>query len=161
ALQAFDEPQLPQRAGAVEHLRLHALEQREQLRTRSRAWQRREAHVVRDIEALVVDPDRPAEVERYRHRLLPEARYEVEARRHEVTRVGDAEAAFVVEERCALEDRERSDVHWRLDALEGEEARVEAAEPVVAVHRAPRVRPLGPPGHPLDNVARVLPDYAE
>src|SRR5262249_45396468 len=103
ALEPLDEPQLPQRAGAVERLGLHAFEQREQLRARSRPWKRGEADVVRDVEAVVVDPDRTAEVEWHPHRLLPEARDEVKARRDQVARVTDAEATRVVEERSALE----------------------------------------------------------
>ena len=60
AFEALDEPQLPERPLAIEHALLHAVRERDELLPRSRARQRGVAHVVRDVEAVVVDPDRPA-----------------------------------------------------------------------------------------------------
>ena len=57
---ALDEPELPQRAVAVEHLRHEPLGELEQLAPAPGRGQRGQPHVVGDVEAVVVDPDRAA-----------------------------------------------------------------------------------------------------
>ena len=104
ALEALDEPRLPQRLGAVQPLRVDARGERAQLLLRARLRQRRVAHVVLEVEVAVVDPDRPAGLKRRERELVPVARYEVQPRPDVVQEV--------VIRRCrALEDQHRPDVH--------------------------------------------------
>ena len=79
AVDALHEPQLPQRSVAVEHLRHEALGELEQLTPAPGRGQRGEPHVVGDVEALVVDPHRPAPPERHRHHPLAEAGDQLQA----------------------------------------------------------------------------------
>jgi hypothetical protein len=58
-LETFDEPQLPERTITVEQLLLHAGRERDELLPRARLRQCGMAHVIRDVETVVVDPDRP------------------------------------------------------------------------------------------------------
>ena len=80
ALEPLDEPRLPQRLRAVQPLRVDARGQRAQLLLRARLRQRRVAHVVLEVEARVVDPDRPAGLQRRERELVPVARHEVQPR---------------------------------------------------------------------------------
>jgi hypothetical protein len=59
ALQALDQPELPQRFAAVELLGEDAADQLAQLRLASGRRERRVAHVVGDVEAGIVDPEGP------------------------------------------------------------------------------------------------------
>ena len=133
--ETFDEPDLPQRTFAVEELLLHARRERDQLLPRARLRQRGVPHVVRHVEAVVVDPDRTALVVGNRHQPAAEAREQREPRAHEIAHLGDPEAAVVVEERRALEHTHRADVHRVLEPLQVQEAGVEPGKPVVASHR--------------------------
>src|SRR6185503_17792131 len=107
---------------------------RDELLPRARLRERGVPHVVGDVEALVVDPDRPALVVGHRHQPAAEARQQRETRQHEVAYLGDAEVATVVEELRALEDAQRTDVHRELEPLHVQEAGVERGEPVVLRH---------------------------
>ena len=133
--EALDEPELPQRAFAVEELFLHACGERDQLLPRAGLRQRGVAHVVRHVETRVVDPDRAALVVGHVHQPAPEAREQREARAHEIAHFRDPEAAVLVEERRAFEHADRTDVHRVLEPLQVQEAGVEAGKPVVAGHR--------------------------
>ena len=93
--------------------------------------------MVRDVEVVVVDPDRAPAPERHAHHPLAEAWDELQARRDQGAHVVEAEPAVGVEERRALEDRDRTDVHGRLGALEVQEALVERGEAVVPPASAP------------------------
>ena len=97
--------------------------------------QRGVAHVVRDVEAVVVDPDRAALLVGHGHQPAAEARQQLQPRQHEVAHLADAEAAVGVEERLALEHAHRADVHRVLEPLQVQEAGVERGEPVVLGHR--------------------------
>ena len=131
ALQALDEPQLPERPAAVEHLALQTRHQRLELLLVAGMGQGGEADVVGEVEGVVVDPDRPALLEGHRHEPLAEARDEVEPAPDDRSRLVDAEPAALVEERPAFEHRERAHVHRRLGSLHVEERRVLAAQSVV------------------------------
>ena len=79
----LDEPQLPQRSATVEHLHREALGELAQLPPGSRRGQRGDAHVIGDVEALVVDPHRPPLPEWHRHDPLAESGDELQARSDE------------------------------------------------------------------------------
>ena len=85
--------------------------------------QRGLAHVVLEVEARVVDPDRPAGLERREAQPLAVARHEVQAPADDVEEVAERR-------RRALEDRQRADVHVRRGALLREERRVDRGQPV-------------------------------
>ena len=87
------------------------------------ARQRRVAHVVGEVEARVVDPQRPAGLERRRRELLPVARDEVQARL-------DVREERVERRRLALEQREAADVHVRVRLLLRQEAGIDRREPI-------------------------------
>jgi len=82
-------------------------------------------HVVRDVEAIVVDPDRATLLVRHRHESLAEPRHERQARQHEIAHFPDAEPPPLVEERGALEHAEGTDVHRVLEPLHVQEAGIE------------------------------------
>ena len=123
--QALDQPQLPERLGAVELLGEDPRRQVAQLLLGARRRQRGLAHVVVEVEVRVVDPDRPALAEGDEAQLLAEARHQVQAR-------GDVVAELVVGGRRALEDDRRGDVHVGAGALHVEEGRIEPGQPVGA-----------------------------
>ncbi len=113
--------------------------QRDELLPRTRPGQGGVAHVVRDVETIVVDPDRPALLVRHRHQPAPKPRHERQAREHELAYLGDPEPPVGIEERCAFEHADRSDVHWILGAFKVQEARIEGRETVVMSHLGPIV----------------------
>jgi hypothetical protein len=81
------------------------------------------ADVVGEVERRVVDPQRPAGLERRRRELLAVARHEVQPRldvREEVVQRG----------RLALEQRERADVHVRVGLLLRQERGIDGREPI-------------------------------
>ena len=75
-LETLDHPHLPQRLGAVELLRHHPADEVAQLLLAARRRQRGVAQVVAEVEVRVVDPHRPAELERHEAHLLAVARHE-------------------------------------------------------------------------------------
>jgi hypothetical protein len=129
---AVDEPHLPQRAVTVEQLAHEPLGQPEEVAPRARRGQARQVHVVGDREALVVDPHRPAAAERHRHHPLAELGHELHPRGDQAAHVVEAEAPLGIEERGPLEDRDRADVHRRLDPFEVQEGLVDGAQTLVA-----------------------------
>ena len=114
---AVDQPQLPQRLGAVEPLGEDAAREPAQLILAGGLRQRRVAHVVAGVEVRVVDPDRPALDERRERQLLAVARNE----REPALELGDE---LLVGRRLALEQQHGADVHVRAALLEREERRV-------------------------------------
>ena len=120
------EPHLPQRLGAVERLRVHARGERAQLRLGAGRRQRGVAHVVLEVEAGVVDPQRAAGLDGREGELLAEARHEVQARAHVV---GEP----LVGGRRALEDHHRADVHVGRRALLRDEGRIHRGQPVAVL----------------------------
>jgi len=136
---AFDEPELPQRAVAGEHLRHEPLGELEELTPVPGRWQRGEPHVVGDVEPVVVDPHRTAAPERHRHHPLAEARDQLEARGNQRADVVQPETTVGVVEGLPFEHRDRAHVHGRLGTFEVQEALVQRSEAVV-----PRVGTHGP-----------------
>ena len=124
ALEALDQPQLPERLRAVELLGEDPGGEVAQLLLGARRRQRGLAHVVVEVEVGVVDPDRPALVEGHEAQLLAEARDEVQAR-------VDVVAELLVGRRRALEDDRRGDVHVGAASLHVEERGVEAGQPIL------------------------------
>ena len=137
ALESLDHPDLPERVITVEESFLHARRQRDELFPRSRTRQRGVAHVIRDVELVVVDPDRPALLVRHVHQPAPEPGQERKARQDEISHFADPEPSVGVEERRALEDAHRAHVHRVLGPLHVQEARVERGETVVVAHLRP------------------------
>ena len=122
-LEALDQPHLPQRLGAVELLREDPRGQVLQLLPAARGRQRGVADVVLGVEAGVVDPHRPAAVERRVGELVAVARDEVQA-------PADLFEELVHAGRRAFDDRQAADVHVRHGALLVEEAGVDRSQPV-------------------------------
>ena len=122
-VEPLDEPQLPQRLRAVELLRVDARGQRAQLLLAAGARERGVAQVVLEVEARVVDPQRPAGLERRHRELLPVARDEVQPAADVVGEVREGR-------RRALEDHHGADVHVRVRPFLGEEGRVHRGEPI-------------------------------
>ena len=110
ALEPLHEPRLPQRLGAVQTLGVDARGQRPQLLLRARLRQRRVAHVVLEVEVAIVDPDRPAGLQRRERELMAVARDEVQPR-------PDLGEEVVVGRSGAFEDQHRSDVHVAVGPL--------------------------------------------
>ena len=81
AVDALDEPELPQRVVAVEHLVHEPLGELEQLAAGAGRGQRGEAHVVARCRTRGRRPRSGARAERHRHHPLAEARDELQARR--------------------------------------------------------------------------------
>ena len=80
ALQALDQPELPERLRAVELLREDPRRQHPQLLLGAGLGQRGVADVVGEVEVRIVDPDGRALAEGDEAELLAEARHEVQAR---------------------------------------------------------------------------------
>ena len=123
ALEALDEPRLPQRLGAVELLGVDARGERAQLLLRAGRGQRGVADVVLEVEARVVDPHRPARLDRRERELLAVARDEVQPPADLVDEVD-------VAGRRTLEDHHRADVHVRRRPLLRQEGRVHRGQPI-------------------------------
>jgi hypothetical protein len=122
ALEALDEPYLPQRFGHVEALAEHAPGEVAQLLGAARSGDGRVPHVVEDLEVLVVHPQRAAEVERHRPDVLPVPRHLrqlAQEQPHDVPVRGHG----------PVEDRHRAHVHGGVGALGVEEAGVGRAHP--------------------------------
>ncbi len=102
-LEAFDDPDLPERPAAVEgHLEQHRHEGA-QLGKTTGTRQCRRPHVVGDVERLVVDPDRPPLVERDRKQLLAETGDAAEAALDVAAEFVHPEQASLVEQRTGFE----------------------------------------------------------
>ena len=130
-LEALDQPHLPQRLGAVELLGEDPRGQVAQLLPAARGRQRGMADVVLEVEARVVDPYRPAAVERRMGELVAVAR-------HEVQPPADLLEKLIHRGRRALDDRQPADVHVRGRSLLVQEGGVDRGEPVEVTlrHRA-------------------------
>jgi hypothetical protein len=127
ALEALDEPDLPQRLRHVQALAEHAAGEVAQLLGAARAGDGGVPHVVEDLEVLVVHPQWAAELERYGADPLPVARHLRELAQQQPDDVP-------VGRRRSLEDRHRAHVHGRVRALGVEEAGVGRAHPFHGHH---------------------------
>ena len=123
ALEALDEPQLPERLRAVELLGEDPRGEVAQLLLGAGRRQGGLADVVIEVQVGVVDPDRAPLAERDEAELLAKARDEVEARL-------DVVAELVVGRRRAVEDDRRGDVHVGAAALHMEECGIEAGQAI-------------------------------
>jgi len=99
------------------------------------------AHVVVDVDVLVLDPEGVVEVERQRHELAMQQRVQVQAARH-VALVVLVEVAFTA--RRHLDQAHAAHVQWRLRGLEVEESCVLLGELREHDGSDPRLRPPGP-----------------
>jgi hypothetical protein len=118
--QLVGDPQLPQRAAAVELLRHHLVRQPAEVTAATAA------HVVIDVEVLVVDPHRVVDGERWLGEPLTVARSAAHAASHVVAQLFEAGRLPPV----GLPERSRpADVHVRRGALDLEKRRVERCEP--------------------------------
>lgn len=127
ALQALDDPHLPERAVAVEGLGEDARGQVLQLGLPTRAGKRRVADVVVEVEVVVVHPGGMSG-ERRERQLLPVPGQVVQARRDESRDAGDVEPAGRGAQGPDLEEAERRHVHVRGAALEHQERAVLCGE---------------------------------
>ncbi len=125
ALEALDQPQLPERLRAVELLGEDPRGEVAQLLLGARRRQGGLADVVVEVEVGVVDPDRAALAEGDEAELLAEARDEVQARL-------DVVAELFVGRRRAVEDDHRGDVHVGAASLHVEECGVESGQAIRA-----------------------------
>jgi hypothetical protein len=123
ALDALQEPGLPQRPVAIQPLREDPPRQLAQLPGPPRLRHRGVPHVVADLEVLVVGPGRVEDMQRHRANDLAVARHQRELRREQP---GD----IPVGGGGALEDHERAKVHRHVLVLDEEEPSVERAHPL-------------------------------
>ena len=109
--EAFDQPQFPQRAAAVERLGEHAPGEPLELVLATGTGQRRVADVVAQVEMRIVDPHRAALAERHVRQSLPVAGHEVQAQLDRLDEI-------VVRRRGAVEHGAGRHVHVCRVALE-------------------------------------------
>ena len=131
--QPFDQPHLPKRLVPIERLREQAADQLLQLGFSARRRQSGVAHVVLEVELGLVDPDRPALLERNEHHALPVARDLLQPRL-------DQREEVPIRRRWALENGHRADVHMGAAILDFQEQRIEGAEALVpGIHALARL----------------------
>jgi hypothetical protein len=123
--EAFDEVHLPQRPGPVQRPALHPGDQLGELMVVAGTGQRGAAHVVADVEVLVVDPHGVRQPAGHPADPLPVPRHERDALRDELDQPVVVETVL-----RRLEDRDATDVHRRRRLLEVEERHVQRAQPV-------------------------------
>ena len=124
--QALDDVELPERPAAVEQHRMQPRRQRLELLERARLGQHHVAHVVVEVDVVVVDPDRVGEVERHQRELAGEHRRHVHA-------LGDVRLHRLVVALAGvaggrLEQVEAADVHRHLGAFHVQEGAVDDAQ---------------------------------
>ncbi len=126
AVEALDDVQLPQRPVEVERARVDARGLNAELAPVARLRQRDVAHVILEVEVLVLDPVRLVEPERHGAQLLPEHRRAVQPALHEREDAFEREPAAGRGRRVV--DRDEADVRIGVGALGGEEERIVLAE---------------------------------
>jgi hypothetical protein len=104
AVEALDNPHLPERLVPVEALAEDAAREAPELLLGARLGEGRVADVVAQVEVRVVDPARPALAERDERELLAVARHEVQARPDPLDHLVDVR-------RLAVERHDGSHVH--------------------------------------------------
>jgi hypothetical protein len=103
-----------------------------QLLGRTRAAQRDAAHVIVEVDVVIVDPHRLAELERHRRELARQHRRQVQPLREHRLEVF-VEVAFVA--LGQLEHHQAADMHRHLGRLEMQERGVHAGQVVHVVFR--------------------------
>ena len=127
--QALDEPDLPQRLGAIQALGEQTPGQLGQRRLVGRSRERGVADVVARVEVGIVGPHRTALAVGHVREALAIARHEVQAAEHVIDQLLQAR-------RLALEDHHRGHMHVRGRAfLELQEGRVQRGQPVGICHQ--------------------------
>ena len=135
ALDALDEPELPEGLPAIELLRHHPPHEPLERAQVARHGQRGVAHVVVDVERLVVDPHGMVDPGNERE-LLAEALLPVHLSLEMRLDPRDVEPALRTGQRRRVVEPDRADVHVGVRVLDREEARVERGEAVVVgLHR--------------------------
>jgi hypothetical protein len=124
ALEAVDDPDLPERLRAVQPLGEDATRERAELLLAAGLRQRRVAHVVVEVEVRVVDPERPPGFEARERQLLPVARHAPEPG-------PEVSLELLARRRRPVEDHERSHVHVRGLLLLSQERRVDRAQAIL------------------------------
>ena len=126
----LDQPDLPQRLGAVQALGEEPPREPLQRCVVARPWQRGVADVVVRVEVGVVGPHRAPLIERHVRQALAVARHEVQAALHVLDEL-------LRRRRTAFEDHHRRHVHVRGGViLQVQEGGVEAGEAVGVCHSA-------------------------
>jgi hypothetical protein len=128
-LEAVDDVHLPQRAAAVEQRGVQPRDQRVELLHRPGAAQGRAAHVVVEIDIVVLDPHRIGQLEGHLRELAVEQAAQVHALADQRLHVLVVVALVAFRQ---LEQHEAADVHRRLRRFEMQEGRVHAAQ---MIHR--------------------------
>ena len=103
--QAGDELEVPERHRPVERLHEHLLGEPEQRLLIAGRAEPDDIHVVRDVEVLVVHPDRPPDPERDCCDPLAQPRQQTEPRLDPRPDLVQTELSVLVEQRPAFEDR--------------------------------------------------------
>jgi threonine dehydratase len=138
-LKAFDHPALPQGSATIQLLGGDPAGQPIQLLLPAGGGQRRVAHVVLEVKARIVDPQRTPALQRRHGELLPVARDQVQARAHVVQVIGEIRWR-------ALEEQHATDVHVGAAAFLMQEGGVRRGEPIqVLLGHADPVRVQGEP----------------
>ncbi len=131
--EALDHRELPQRALAIQRLRMQLRHQRLELALAARLGQARALDVVVEIDLAGLDPYRVAKVQRHQGEATGENRREVHAPGDVLAHARQESAAQV---RRTLEAAQAAHVHQRFRRLYVEEAGVESAQ-CLQGHAAP------------------------
>ena len=125
--EALDDPQLPQRLGAIELLGDDPAGERLQLVVVAGSRKAGVANVKVEVEGVVVDPDRSAVV-RDERETLAIARDVLQLRLDVVTDQLDVDPTVVLREGACLEEHDGRHMHVRRPGLECEKRRIEIRE---------------------------------
>ena len=142
----LDEPDLPERAVAIERLGRDPRRQGLQLPAAAGLGQPRVVHVVGDVEALVVDPDRQA-LDGDEGEALAIARQQVQPRGDVVAHARDLERGVRAPARGRIEEGHGADIRLRAVVLDQHEGAVLGREAGISARRCgcARRRRLPPP----------------
>lgn len=127
AIEAVDEPKLPDRLAAVEPLGEDPSRDRAKLLLGSRFGQGRMSHVILNVELRIINPDGTALAERNEAKLLAKPGNQGQAHLN-------VPAKLPVSGGGAFEDQGRTHVHVRRTILNVEERRIESGQPVSRCH---------------------------
>ncbi len=130
ALEPVDQPDVPERPGAVERARHQLGTQFEQLGLRAGPRQRGLVDVAADVEIGVVHPDRRRLPEHREPDDLAQLRHEVQPALHLGPHVLEPQAPVAVVQRTTLEDPDEAHVHGGVVRLHVEEGRIERGQGV-------------------------------
>ncbi len=145
ALQPLGDPQFPQRLAAIELLRHDSPGQPLELLFPAGTRQRRMAHVVVEVEALIVNPDRMV-LDRHARDPLPITGNLMQPRSDVAANPFDIDPAARGPHRLRVEDHHPRDVHVSLRTFKVQKRPVQNAQPLIFGHREaaplPRYAPV-------------------